>query len=58
MENRRHAKHTFRFDVDNGQPPDVPFFALRRYASAVREDKSRRLLLGGEFKPSLFEPPL
>jgi hypothetical protein len=26
MENRRHAKHTFRFDVDNGQPPDVPFF--------------------------------
>lgn len=45
MENRRHAKHTFRFDVDNGQPPDVPFFPLRRYASAVRENKSRRLLL-------------
>lgn len=44
MENRRHAKHTFRFDVDNGHPPDVSFFPLRRYASAMREDKSRRLL--------------
>lgn len=45
MENRRHAKHTFRFDVDNGQPPDfplVPSTSIRRaYEKINHVDYSR-----------------